>query len=240
MKYTKEHIISEYERVVLTNGGKSIGRLRFEKLTGIAPPDWNKHWLRWSDLVKDAGYAPQEKVQAYEDDWLLEQLVLFIRELGHYPATVEYRWKSRQGVGFPDQKTFSKFGSKVEIIGRVIDYCDRHPDYADVADICRKVPNTNQAKDDAQAEAPSNAGFVYLVKSGKRYKIGKTESLEKRFAGLSAQVAYELLQVHAIATDDPSGIEAYWHNRFKAARKHGEWFELSAEDIAAFKRRKFM
>lgn len=243
MKYTKDHILSEIRRTAIANKGTAVGRRVFEKETGIKVSDWSgKIWVKWSDAVKEAGLAPNEKVQSYDEDLLLQQLALFIREKGHYPVTPEFRMKSREGVGFPDQKTFAKFGTKDEVIARVIDYCESHDGFADVAAICRVVPPSSQIGGGKQLDtsAPSAAGFVYLMKSGKRYKIGKTESLEKRFAGLSAQVSHELIQVHAIATDDPSGIEAYWHNRFRMKRKFNEWFELSAEDVAAFRKRKFM
>ena len=83
-------------------------------------------------------------------------------------------------------------------------------------------------------------GFVYLIKSGNHYKIGRTNALGRRERELAVQLTERSKTVHSIRTYDPSGIEAYWHRRFEAKRKNGEWFALSAQDVAAFRRWKFM
>jgi hypothetical protein len=78
------------------------------------------------------------------------------------------------------------------------------------------------------------------MKSGRYYKIGKTSAVGRREYELAIRLPEQVTTIHAIRTDDPSGIEAYWHKRFEAKRQKGEWFKLDAADIAAFKRRKFM
>ena len=81
-------------------------------------------------------------------------------------------------------------------------------------------------------------GYVYLMKHGSRreYKIGRTINPVRREGEMGIQLPEKLQPVHYIKTDDPAGVESYWHSRFAAKRKEGEWFALTAQDVRAFKR----
>ena len=67
-------------------------------------------------------------------------------------------------------------------------------------------------------------------------KIGKTNDTVRRGNELRIQLPEKTDLIHSIKTDDPSGIEAYWHKRFEEKRMQGEWFNLSSADVKAFKR----
>jgi hypothetical protein len=78
------------------------------------------------------------------------------------------------------------------------------------------------------------------MRSGKRCKIGKSNSPSRRYREVRLDLPDETLLIHTIPTDDPAGIESYWHRRFSSKRvRETEFFELDAVDVAAFKRCKY-
>lgn len=101
--------------------------------------------------------------------------------------------------------------------------------------ICRSLADSIKKKEDT-ADQNEKFGYVYLMKSGRFYKIGRSSILEKRKYEIGIKLPQALKSIHEIKTDDPNGVEAYWHNRFEDKRKQGEWFDLSPSDIKAFKR----
>jgi len=113
-----------------------------------------------------------------------------------------------------------------------------HIQYADIAAMLPTVSKSpGEASRAPQAKAPD--GWVYLFKSGDFYKIGRSDDLERRIKEVGVKLPEKLTPVHSIRTDDPPGIEAYWHRRFADKRANGEWFKLSSLDISAFKKRKY-
>ena len=237
---TKDHIISEIRRTA--SGGFPLGRQRFEKETGIKESDWSgRFWTRWGDAVREAGFKPNTLQDALPEKRLLQSLVALIRELGHFPTSADLRMKARQDPEFPSHNTFNRLGRKAERARRVVEFCATHGDLDDVADLAAPFAASSPPADaDADDDQVETFGFVYLMKSEKYYKIGRSVSAEKRAYEIQLQLPEELKLIHKIKTDDPVGIEKYWHDRFKDKRKGGEWFELSVNDVKTFKRRKFM
>ena len=117
----KSHIIDEIRRTAKNNGGKPLGKLKFYSETGIRESDWaGKYWLRWSEAVSEAGYQPNKKQDAFDENWLLEKLAGLVRELGHYPVSNELRMKAREDGDFPSHNVFSRFGKKAAIASALL------------------------------------------------------------------------------------------------------------------------
>lgn len=238
----KQYILDEITRTAAANGGAVLGKERFFQETGIKESDWaGKHWARWSDAVAEAGCTPNRLQQPIDESTLLQALAQTIRELGHWPVVTELKLRAKQVPDFPSHNTFRRFGSKDDQIAKVATYCEEAPGWQDVADILRTSSIEPVKPEEGDVAAPTaSIGYVYLLKANRYFKIGRSSSFERRSRQLAIQLPERAETVHVIRTDDPVGIELYWHRRFEAKRKNGEWFALSAEDVKAFRRRKFM
>lgn len=234
----KHEILDAIRTCALENGGVPLGRERFYAATGIRESDWiGRHWLRWNDAVAEAGFAPNTLNEALPDERMIEQVAELVRELGHFPTNPELRMRRRSSPEFPSHGAIARLGKKAQLAHLVVEYCESRAGFDDVADLCRPIAAPPGSTGDEGA-SDAREGVVYLMRSGTHYKIGRSNSVGRREYELAIQLPERLELVHSIETDDPVGIERYWHTRFADRRANGEWFALTRADVAAFRRRK--
>jgi Meiotically up-regulated gene 113 len=231
---SKEQVLSEIRRIAGECGGSPPGKNRFESETGIREHEWLKFWARWGDALIEAGFKPNSRTAAIAEEKLLEKLVMLARELGRFPVGRELILKANRDPDFPSPGPFRRLGGQKVLMARLREHAfAKH--YDDVVALCGEdqPPSPDGG---ATSDAKLITGFVYLMKSGRHYKIGRTVSVGSRERQLAIKIPVPPTTVHSIETDDPVGVEAYWHRRFESKRGEGEWFDLSPEDIKAFKR----
>ena len=121
------------------------------------------------------------------------------------------------------------------MLSRLAAWTKENPAFNDVA---LMLPSCQLPKQ-LSAKRSTSDGYVYLIQSGGFYKIGRSDEIERRIKQITVALPDTANLVHTIWTDDPPGIEVYWHRRFQDRRANGEWFKLSSADVAAFRRRRY-
>jgi hypothetical protein len=236
----KEHILNEIHR--LAKDGKAPGQKLIASQLDIKPHHWGKYWARWGDALIEAGYATNNWQTELDGNEILYKLALLTRQLGKIPTKGDIGVEAANGSGFPSSNAIRRRWSKAELIPALQAYCDASPEFSDVAGIVTAAPRPvqQQSTERREASAVGRDRYVYLLKSRNNYKIGFAKDPLSRAAGIHGMTPDGLIIEHFIRTDDPHGIEEYWHKRFADKRGNGEWFALSAPDVAVFKRRTFM
>ena|ERR1700694_4604567 len=236
MAVSRESIISAYNELVATKGSP-VGEDIFKRETGISSYYWRGgHWRSWSAFQSDAGHKPNLPTQKISDDTLLRCFAKLTLELDRIPTEADLTLKRKNDAGFPGPMRYRRWGSRDALLGRATEYCEGKAEFASVLELLKRgVSNTlHQRLDSFRVK-----GSVYLIRSGKRFKLGRTNAAGRRLRELAIQLPQKPDTVHIIETDDPEGIEEYWHRRFDDKREGGEWFALTPEDVRAFKKRRF-
>jgi hypothetical protein len=238
---TRDHVLAEIRRTTSSNSGIPLGYQGFASATGIARHQWHgKFWSKWSDAVKEAGFTPNLFKAAVPEGQLLEYLANLTRELGRYPIDADFKIKSHETENFPSPTTFRRLGLKTAAISKLQIFSAAHG-YSDILQIIEpllaNIASSVSATETTYLDKVV-VGYVYVVRHGTRreFKIGRTSNLLRREGEIGVELPLKVSPIHVIETDDPAGVEAYWHRRFSKKRLNGEWFTLSAEDVRAFKR----
>lgn len=233
----RDEIIAHIRRLAAVNG-LPPGQKLFERETGISAHVWiGRLWARWGDALIEAGYQPNTWQGRLDSGEVLYGIVEVIRHFGHLPSRYELMMYRQTNQVVPSDNAIKRhFGRREDLVAALTKRAADDPAYADILPLLPTIapkPTTPRA-----ATKPAE-GYVYLIKSGDFYKVGRSDDAKRRFRQISIALPDKAELFHTITTDDPPGIEAYWHRRFADQRANGEWFKLTAAEVAAFRRRRF-
>jgi len=242
----KQFIIGEIQRTAID--GKALGQLQFTSETGIKRHEWHgKYWARWGDALSEAGFSPNEWRAAHEENHVIESFLRVARQLGKFPTKPEISMARNNDPNIPSFNSVTRLGTRSELKAKLLKFCADNTEFADLEDLVQSMPLKERVTSPStEASEEVAGGYVYLVKAQAAYKIGSTRAPYRRVSEIANQSAKGAELIHLISTDDPEGIEKYWHNRFDEKRiaglnkLSGEWFALSVDEIKAFRRRKTM
>lgn len=234
---SRQQIVAEIQRLAAVSGGRLSVRafceqsgIREHQILGV-------HWAKWNDALAEAGIKNTNSFfqPRTEDAKVVEALADFTNRHGKWPTDNDLLIERRRNTSFPSIKVIRRVRAASPLASRIAAYCSGRPELAVAAEIAASIAKSETAKEPTSAAAVS--GYVYMMRSGRRYKIGHTNSPIRRHREVRLELPDPTTVVHTIATDDPDGVEGYWHIRFKLKRvRDTEFFELDASDVAAFKR----
>lgn len=75
------------------------------------------------------------------------------------------------------------------------------------------------------------AGYIYLLASEHGYKIGKSKDAPSRTKALGTKLPFPANLIHTIQTSDMAWAEEHLHIMFAHCRLHGEWFDLTTDEV---------
>lgn len=229
-----------------TAEGRPVGRRKFREVTGIPDSAWyGKLYATWGDALEDAGFCRNSKNTRVDAAAIRDQYRRIIDHLGMVPSNAQLRLTLRNFAGFHSHNTFHTAYPQKRTLIRAISAMPETSD--EVKDICynwlekHNVAEDGEPNDERLPEGIGiQSGLVYMLQSGNFFKIGRSDSIERRLKSISVAMPHAVELIHTIKTDDMVGIELYWHRRFKAHRLNGEWFDLPKQEIDAFLKRKIM
>ena len=231
MSWSQNEIVEEYTKLKESNDfqGRTPTSREFYDKTPVTKGTAEKAFgeQAYSKIQKAAGDVPNE----FGSEGRTEQEFFEI-----YGEAV--RSNVLRGKGHPTKAQWKHEEQKPTVDG----YCYKFEcNWSDMpAKFCEWAPDNEQWADVVSALAGAipterkpetdrvDRGYVYLMKMKQYYTIGKSDHTGRRQYEHERKLPEKPELIHEIETDDPFGVEAYWHNRFtdKRTETDGSWYKL--------------
>ena len=92
---------------------------------GDCETDWlGKYWPRWSEVLREAGFAPNQLTSAYGETELVERYIALVRKLGAVPATADLRMETRSTPDFRATRLSLALGLRQSFCRRYLTIAD--------------------------------------------------------------------------------------------------------------------
>lgn len=202
-----------FDQDVLAGPPDFIRRLR--PAEGIALGTWSEGEL--IGRVTALGVCLDRHSSGVRIDWREVDITLKPNPTGRT------HWRSKPFFGFAD--------SVIERYALADLFAERFPDL-DTFTFASPTPSIGAARRLPTIVTP---GYVYLIRSPHGFKIGKTVNMKSRTRLFEVKLPFPISVEHYAWFENYSEAERSLHDMFRAKRLEGEWFELSASDIAHIK-----
>lgn len=243
----RDDFIAKVRTAAAENAGKPLGEPRFYQRFQLGRNDlWNAGFESYGAACAAADLQPNTLQRRLTDDEVLRPLALLARRLSKFPSKGAAEVERKRDAAFPSWESLTrraKEGPQSTLREVLHAWCEAQPEFGDVAALLQAATREPRRPSPRTARPVVN-GFVYLMRygtGGSVYKIGITDNVPRRHAQIRMMAPQDVRVVHSIPTDDPAGIERYWHERFqdKVVEGKKELFRLTPDDVAAFRSRKY-
>ena len=238
---TKDAIVKRIRELAAERGGHVSFNV-FLSETGIKDK-WLRRqewWTGWNNLLSEIGLETKKfDVPRTPESRIAEAVAVVIEREGRWPTEDDLARERKKDRSFPSLGVISPLRRSGALARMIVALGEKSEHFSKASMIAKKyLPTETDTVDIGPNEKVK--GYVYMLRSGRSYKIGKSTDPSRRYREVRLELPDETHQVHTIPTDDPTGIEAYWHQRFDEKRiRNTEFFSLDANDVQAFKRRKY-
>lgn len=182
--------------------------------------------IRRADGRNGQIYTAEQGGVYWEDDaekWFAEVRV------GDFMVLVAFATYISDAVSHFNAAAKHLFGDKAKLICHRTGSMPVSDELSMMADFDEAVAIAKERSRAAKPSKPKGPGLVYFIRaeSGGPIKIGWTHDIDRRLSTLNTSSPYRL---EVLATMQcRKDVELRLHERFKASRLNGEWFEPTAD-----------